>query len=68
MVFRRVARFDWCGARLKIFFIIIDPQIIAFYTFLKIVIIHITVKPEITHTLGGHHFLWVITGYGFSQV
>jgi hypothetical protein len=27
-----------------------------------------TVKPEITHTLGGHQFLWVITGYGFSQV
>ena len=27
-----------------------------------------TVKPEITHTLGGHKFLWVITGYGFSQV
>ena len=28
----------------------------------------VTVKPEITHTLGGHQFLWVITGYGFSQV
>ena len=27
-----------------------------------------TVKPEITHTLGGHQLLWVITGYGFSQV
>ena len=27
-----------------------------------------TVKPEITHTLGGHQKLWVITGYGFSQV
>ena len=27
-----------------------------------------TVKPEITHTFGGHQFLWVITGYGFSQV
>ena len=26
-----------------------------------------TVKPEITHTLGRHKFLWVITGYGFSQ-
>ena len=28
----------------------------------------VTVKPEITHTLGGHQKLWVITGYGFSQV
>ena len=27
-----------------------------------------TVKPEITHTLGGQQILWVITGYGFSQV
>jgi len=27
-----------------------------------------TVKPEITHTLGGHQILWVITGYGLSQV
>src|SRR5262245_9035961 len=27
-----------------------------------------TVKPEITHNLGGHQILWVITGYGFSQV
>ena len=27
-----------------------------------------TVKSEITHTLGGHQILWVITGYGFSQV
>jgi hypothetical protein len=27
-----------------------------------------TVKPEITHTFGGHKKVWVITGYGFSQV
>ena len=27
-----------------------------------------TAKPEITHTFGGQRFLWVITGYGFSQV
>ena len=27
-----------------------------------------TVKPEITHTLSGHQILWVITGYGLSQV
>ena len=30
--------------------------------------IYDTVKSEITHTLGGHQILWVITGYGFSQV
>ena len=29
---------------------------------------HFTVKPEITHTLGGCKKVWVITGYGFSQV
>src|SRR5688572_17428947 len=28
----------------------------------------LTVKPEITHTFGGHKKVWVITGYGFSQV
>ena len=28
----------------------------------------ITVKPEITHTLGGHQILWVITGYELLQV
>jgi hypothetical protein len=27
-----------------------------------------TVKPEIIHTHGGCKLLWVITGYGFSQV
>jgi len=27
-----------------------------------------TVKPEITHTLGGYQILWVITGYELSQV
>jgi hypothetical protein len=27
-----------------------------------------TVKPEITHILGGCKLLWVIRGYGFSQV
>src|SRR5690349_12503700 len=26
----------------------------------------LTVKPEITHTLGGHQILWVITSYGFN--
>ena len=31
-------------------------------------IVNYTVKPEITHTFSGHNFLWVITGYGFSQV
>jgi len=24
-----------------------------------------TVKPEITHTLGGCYLLWITTGYGF---
>ena len=28
----------------------------------------VTVKPEIIHTLSGHNFLWVITGYELSQV
>ena len=28
----------------------------------------VTVKPEIIHTLGRHQILWVITGYGLSQV
>ena len=27
-----------------------------------------TVKPEITHTLGGYQILWIITGYGLLQV
>ena len=32
------------------------------------ILVNNTVKPEITHTLGEHQILWVITGYGLLQV
>src|SRR5688572_4403546 len=38
------------------------------YTFTGELVIWCTVKPEITHTFGEHKKVWVITGYGFSQV